>query len=289
MDGLLLINKPEGITSTKVVEKVRKCLKVKVGHTGTLDPIATGLLILLVGRATRFSWLFLKMDKLYRVKARLGLKTDTYDIQGTVIEERKVNVTCDEVKDALKAFLGEIEQVPPPFSAKRIRGRRAYKLARKGKIPELKPVKVKVYELELLDCRPPYLELSMRVSSGTYVRSLIKDLGEKLSTGAIVEGLIREGIGPFRLKDACELDELLEAQDPWKFVVPVDKAFFFLPKVSLDVFSARKVLHGNPVLLRNAPEGYVSIYLNDVFVGVGSVKSNILKPERLMLPEQTPA
>ncbi len=284
-DGILLIDKPKGLTSTRVVEKVRRKLKTKVGHSGTLDPLATGLLILLIGRATRFSWMFLNMDKTYLVKARLGVKTDTYDVEGNVIDEREVNVSCQEVEKALSRFVGEIEQVPPPFSAKKVQGKRAYKLARRGKNPQLKPVKVKIYELQLLECIPPHITIRMKVSSGTYVRSLINDLGESLSSGAVVEGLVREEVGPFSLSDAVPLERFLEADNPWDFVLPVERAFSFLPKVSLDYFNAKKVLNGNPVLVKEKAEGYVTIYIDDTFVGIGKVKSGVLKPERLLIPE----
>ncbi len=285
-DGVLLINKPRGVTSTRVVEKVRRRLKTRVGHTGTLDPIARGLLVLLVGRATRFSWLFLKMEKSYRVVALLGITTDTYDVEGEVLETAEVRVDCEEVENALGDFMGEIEQLPPPFSAKKVGGKRAYRLARKGLKPELKPVRVNVQELRLERCEPPEIELFMRVSSGTYVRSLVHDLGQKLKVGATVKELIRESVGPFSLERSTDLDEFLNSESPWSYVIPVEDAFSFLPRVSLDYFKGRKVLHGNPVLLGGeAGDGYVSIYIDSVFVGVGRVESGVLKPERLLIPE----
>ena len=286
--GVLLIDKPKGITSTRVVEKVRKRLKTKVGHTGTLDPIATGLLILLVGKATRFSWIFLNMDKTYRVKAILGIETNTYDIEGEVLKEKEVNASCEEVNETLKRFVGDIEQTPPPFSAKKVKGKRAYSLARKGLTPELKPVRVRVYETELLGCKIPEFELRIRVSSGTYVRSLIHDIGKELSTGAVVKELVREEIGPFSLKDSVSLENFLNSKDPWDYVIPVEEALSFLPKVSLDYFNGRKVLNGNPVLIGDGVrEGYVRIYIDDTFVGVGFLKSGVLKPERLLTSGET--
>lgn len=282
--GILLIDKPKGITSTKVVEKVRKRLKTKVGHTGTLDPIATGLLILLVGKATRFSWIFLNMDKTYRVKALLGIKTDTYDLEGEVLESREVKVSCEDLVKATDIFVGEIEQTPPPFSAKKVKGKRAYSLARKGLTPELKPVRVKVYEIELISCEIPEFELRIKVSSGTYVRSLIHDIGKELSTGAVVKELVREEIGPFSLKDSVSLKDFLNSEDPWDYVIPVEEALSFLPKVSLDYFNGKKVLSGNPVLVGNGvKEGYVRIYIDDTFVGIGLLRSGVLKPERLLI------
>ncbi len=285
MDGVLIINKPKGMTSTRVVEKVRRKLKTKVGHTGTLDPIATGVLILLTGRATRFSWLFLGMEKSYRVVGYLGIVTDTYDTEGRVLEERDVNTTCGELKGVLKEFVGEIEQIPPPFSAKKVEGKRAYKLARKGTLPKLKPVKVNIYKLKLLRCDIPEFEVYVKVSSGTYIRSLIHDIGSRLSTGAVVKDLVREEVGSFSLSDAVDLDSFLRAENPWDLVIPIEEALSFLPKVSLDYFLGKRIINGNPVLMREEREdGYVRIYIDETFIGIGKVRSGVLKPERLLLP-----
>ncbi|WP_457601025.1 tRNA pseudouridine(55) synthase TruB [Hydrogenivirga sp.] len=285
-DGVLVVNKPRGITSTRVVERVKRKLRAKVGHTGTLDPIATGVLILLVGRATRFSWLFTNMDKSYRVVAVLGITTDTYDLEGEVLSSSEVRVNCHEVERALASFRGEIEQVPPPFSAKKVEGRRAYKLARKGIQPKLKPVRVEVKELSLVKCSLPEIELFMRVSSGTYVRSLVHDLGQLLGTGAVVKELVRESVGPFSIRDAVDLEDFLSSSDPWEHILSIQEAFSFLPKVSLDYFNGRKVLNGNPVLLKEElDDGYVTMYIDEVFIGIGRVSSGVLKPERLIVPE----
>lgn len=283
MDGVVLISKPKGLTSTRVVEKVRKRLKVKVGHTGTLDPIARGLLVLTVGKATRFSWIFTGLEKGYRVRGILGVITDTYDLEGEVLLRKEVRVGCGEVERVLEEFRGEIEQVPPPFSAKKVGGKRSYRLARKGLRPDLKPVKVKIYHIELTWCQIPEFEVYARVSSGTYMRSLINDIGNKLSSGAAVKDLTRESVGPFTLREAVELEEFLASEDPERFVLPIDDALGFLPRVSLDYFSGKKVLSGNPVLVSNQlPEGYVRIYIDETFVGVGSYRSGVLRPERLL-------
>jgi len=285
-DGVLIVNKPKGITSTRVVERVKRKLKTKVGHTGTLDPIATGVLVLLIGKATRFSWLFLNMEKIYRVTALLGVSTDTYDIEGNVLKRSEVDVRCEEIEELLSTFKGRIEQFPPPFSAKKIEGKRAYKLARKGIRPKLKPIRVFIYELEMEKCEPPEVELLMKVSSGTYVRSLVHELGERVRAGAVVKELTRLSVGPFSLEDAVSLEELLTSEEPWEYVLPLEDAFSFLPKVSLDFFNGKKVLNGNPVLLKDeVRDGNVTIYIDDTFVGVGRVESGILKPERLIIPE----
>ena len=286
MEGVLLIDKPKGWTSTRVVEEVRSKLGTKVGHTGTLDPIATGLMILLTGRSTRFAWIIQQLPKTYRVTGILGIVTDTYDLDGRVVERRNVNVSCEDVGRALERFRGEIVQVPPPFSAKRIKGRRAYELARRGERPDLKPVKVSVYKLELLECRLPEFTVLTEVSSGTYVRSLIHDIGEALSCGAAVKDLVRTRVGPFSLEEAVPLEEFLTSEDPRKFIRPVDEGLQFLPVVSLDHFQGKRVLNGNSVLLKGKEvEGYVRIYIDNVFVGIGTAKGGVLKPERIIPPK----
>ncbi|MDQ7081877.1 MAG: tRNA pseudouridine(55) synthase TruB [Aquificota bacterium] len=286
MDGVLLIDKPKGWTSTRVVEKVRRKIKVKVGHTGTLDPIATGLLVLLTGRATRFSWIFQKLPKTYEVTGLLGVVTDTYDLEGDVLEEREVKVSCEELEGVLENFRGEIDQVPPPFSAKRIRGKRAYDLARRGIKPDLKPVKVTVHRLDLKDCRIPEFTLIAEVSSGTYVRTLIHDIGRELSCGAVVKDLVRKKVGPFSLEEAVSLDEFLSSDDPDRFIMRVDEGLSFLPPVNLNAFDGRKVLTGGQVLVSGSAErGYVRIYVDGDFVGVGLLAGGVLKPERLMTPK----
>ncbi len=283
MDGVLLIDKPKGLTSTRVVEKVKKKLKLKVGHTGALDPVATGLLILLTGKATRFSWLFLNMEKTYRVTGLLGVITDTYDITGNVEEEREVNVSCEDIKKVLEDFKGEIEQTPPPYSAKKVGGVRAYELARKGIRVQLKPVKVSIYEIELKRCEIPEFEIVARVSSGTYMRTLIHDIGQKLSCGATMKDLTRLKVGDFSLDDAVSLEEFMKSENPKSFIIPIEKALEFLPKISLDYFYGKRILNGNPVLIGDYDkEGYVRIYIDEQFIGVGSIKSGILKPERLI-------
>ncbi len=286
MDGVLLINKPKGWTSTGVVEEVRRRLKTKVGHTGTLDPIATGLLILLTGRATRFTWIFQELPKAYRVVGLLGVITDTYDMDGNVVEEREVKVSCQEIESVLGEFRGEIEQIPPPFSAKKIRGRRAYELARKGVKPDLKPVRVKVYRLELEECRIPEFTVFTDVSSGTYVRTLIHDIGQRLSCGAAVKDLVRMAVGPLTLDRAVDLEEFLRSDRPESYLMPVEEGLGFLPSINLNTFQGRRVMNGNQVLVEDREsEGYIRIYIDGMFVGVGFLRGGVLKPERLIVPK----
>jgi len=209
--GFLLIDKPKGMTSHDVVDYLRKVTKIrKIGHAGTLDPIATGLLILGIGReATKRLGEFQKLDKEYIAKIRLGVKSDTFDKEGK-IEEIKVEKIPkrEEIEEVLKSFLGEILQTPPSYSAKKIKGKKAYELARKGIKLELLPVKVKIYQIEILNYSFPYLEIKVSCSSGTYIRSLANDIGEKLKVGGIVEKLRRTKIGNFKVENAKKLSQI---------------------------------------------------------------------------------
>ena len=222
--GLLAVVKPKGITSTGVLNEIKRHFGVKkIGHTGTLDPFASGLLLLLLGKATRLAEYYQRLPKTYRAVGLLGVETDTYDITGEVVSRRlpidlregRVEIPEDlaaafppleEIERVVKSFEGEIEQIPPPFSAKKIKGKRAYELARKGKKVELKPVKVKIYKIDLLEYNPPRFTIGATVSGGTYIRSLIKDIGDKLGLGATTESLLRTSIGKLTL----------ETPSPWR-------------------------------------------------------------------------
>jgi tRNA pseudouridine55 synthase len=209
--GFLLINKPKSWTSHDVVDKLRKITGIKkIGHAGTLDPFATGLLILLIGKdATKQQSFFLHLDKTYWTKIRLNATSDTYDLTGK-IEEAKIKKipNINKIKEITNNFIGELQQIPPPFSAKKIKGEKAYELARQGKKFELKPQNIKIYSLEILNYNWPYLEIRVNVSSGTYIRSLAYDIGKCLGVGGLVDNLKRESIGEYRIEQAVGLDKL---------------------------------------------------------------------------------
>ena len=209
MDDILLVDKPKGLTSSRVVELIRRQLKVKAGHTGTLDPLATGLLIILTGKRTKEASLFLHSDKAYEVRVVLGLETDTFDSEGRVLRQNDKEVTREELQEVLSEFHGDIWQVPPPFSAKKLEGRKAYQLARKGIAVHIPPKKVSIYSLELKAFEFPYFTLSCDVSSGFYVRSLAHDIGERLGVGATVVEVRRTRVGPHLLGQAKSLEEIL--------------------------------------------------------------------------------
>ena len=209
MDKMLLVDKPKGLTSSRVVERIKKKFKVKTGHTGTLDPLATGLLVVLTGKRTKSASLFLKLDKAYEVEAVLGVETDTFDSEGRVLRLSDKEVTREELEGVLKEFHGDIWQAPPSFSAKKIAGRKAYQLARKGISVDIPPKKVSIYSLELTEFRFPHFALACEVSSGFYVRSLVHDIGEKLGVGATVVEVRRTRVGPYHVEQATGLEELL--------------------------------------------------------------------------------
>jgi tRNA pseudouridine55 synthase len=208
MDGYLLINKPAGWTSHDVVAKVRGILKketgqkVKVGHTGTLDPFATGLLIIVVGSYTKRAAEFSKLDKTYISEVTLGAISTTGDPEGEIIKKSDKKPSIEEINDSLKLFVGEINQTPHKFSAMKIDGQRAYKLARAGKEVVLEPRKVTIYSINNVEYDYPLLKFTAQVSSGTYIRSLAEDIGEKLGTGAYLSALRRTSVGKYDIKDS---------------------------------------------------------------------------------------
>ncbi len=209
---VVLINKPANWTSFDVVNKIRRALKIKkVGHAGTLDPFATGLLIVGVGKGTKALNSFMNLDKTYRALIRLGVETDTYDVTGEIVREQSIEkVTREQVEQILNEMKGELWQVPPMYSAKKVNGKPLYKLARKGQHVERQPQKVVVHEVRLLSWQPPFFEVELTVSKGTYIRSYAHDLGQKLGTGAILQKLERTQIGPHHLTESFELKTFLE-------------------------------------------------------------------------------
>ncbi|MCS7307072.1 MAG: tRNA pseudouridine(55) synthase TruB [Aquificaceae bacterium] len=283
LTGVLLVDKPSGKTSMEVVEALKKRFNLKAGHAGTLDPIATGLLVILLGEATKFSQFFLGLDKDYVATVKLGEITQTYDREGVVVEQRLVNVSCDQVKMVLEGLVGRTLQTPPPFSAKRIRGKRAYQLARKGIQVEIKPVEVEVKRAELLSCNLPYAEVFFSVSSGTYIRSLVYQMGLQLGCGAHVVELRRLRVGKFNINMAMGLDRILSLQDIDGLVIPLDQALDFLPAVNLWGESLSRIKKGAFVKLDySADRLFVRLYGDGVFLGLGLVENNKLKPYRLM-------
>jgi len=252
ISGVLVVDKPVGLTSHDVVQIIRKGTNIRrAGHTGTLDPRASGVLVILVGPAVRLSEYVSASDKRYQAILRLGASTDTYDADGTVTSSRPVeHITEAQFEEALKGFVGEIEQIPPPYSAVKVKGRKAYEMAREGEEVDLAPRMINVYGLELLEWAPPEAVIDVYCSSGTYVRSLAHDLGEKLGCGAHLVGLRRTRSGRFTLRDAVPLRKLRDAFETgtwYQYLIPAAEALSDWPALELSEEQVDLVRHGHRI------------------------------------------
>lgn len=210
--GLILVNKPTGITSFKLVNIIRKKLNVKkVGHCGTLDPLASGLMIILVGKYTKLQDKFMKQDKVYSAEIKLGIKTDSGDLDGKIVSQSDYShVTKELIEHACKSFIGKIQQIPPMYSALKFHGQKLYELARKGITIERKPREITIYSIDLTDYKKDAFSIRVKCSSGTYIRTLAEDIGTKLNTDTVLINLIREEIGKYKLNDAIDIDDIKE-------------------------------------------------------------------------------
>ena len=249
MDGILIINKPPGWTSHDVVARVRRLTHHaarRVGHAGTLDPMATGVLLVCLGRATRVAEYLMASDKTYRAVIRLGVETDTYDAEGQVVATRPVDVDESALRSTLGKFVGEIDQVPPMYSAIKREGKPLYKLARLGVEVEREPRHVKIHDITLREFLPPDLTIDVRCSSGTYIRSLAHDIGSALGCGAHLTALTRLASGTFTLDNAVTLQDLTGLDLPG-LLHPLDAALQDLPAVTLDANQARRIVMGQAI------------------------------------------
>jgi len=258
ISGALVVDKPVGMTSHDVVQAIRNGTNLRrAGHTGTLDPRASGVLVILVGPAVRLSEYVSASDKRYQAIIRLGGSTDTFDAEGLVTPTvDPVNVTEAQFEEALKTFVGEIEQTPPPYSAVKVQGRKAYEMAREGEEVELAPRKITVHHLEVLEWTPPEVVIDVHCSSGTYVRSLANDLGVMLGCGAYLVGLRRTKSGRFSLRDAVPLRKLQEAFTAgnwYQYLIPAAEALGDWPAVELSPDEVEGVRHGHRVKVTGEP------------------------------------
>ncbi|MBT3315481.1 MAG: tRNA pseudouridine(55) synthase TruB [Anaerolineae bacterium] len=252
ISGVLVIDKPTGMTSHDVVNIVRRGTGIRrAGHTGTLDPRASGVLVILVGPAVRLSEYISASDKRYQAIIRMGTATDTYDAEGAFTrDEVTVDVTEEQFEAELKKFEGEVEQTPPAYSAVKVNGRKAYDMARKGEEVELEPRMIQVHHLEVLEWATPEVVVDVHCSSGTYIRSLANDLGEVLGCGAYLVGLRRTKNGRFSLRDAVplrKLKEAFEAGDWYKHIIPAAESLSDWPSVVLSPDEVETLRHGQRV------------------------------------------
>jgi tRNA pseudouridine55 synthase len=262
VSGVLVVDKPVGLTSHDVVQIIRKGTGIRrAGHTGTLDPRASGVLVVLVGPAVRLSEYVSASDKRYQATIRLGQSTDTYDSEG-VLSGEPVDVSKlseEAFEDLLQGFIGEIQQVPPAYSAVKVKGKKAYERARNGEEVELEPRTINVYSLELLEWAPPETVIDVFCSSGTYVRSLANDLGENLGVGAHLVGLRRTKSGRFTLRDAVSLRRLRDSfvTGEWsQFLIPASEALGDWPAVELSADEVDKLRHGHRVPAGEGSNGW---------------------------------
>jgi tRNA pseudouridine55 synthase len=258
ISGALVVDKPVGMTSHDVVQAIRNGTGLRrAGHTGTLDPRASGVLVILVGPAVRLSEYVSASDKRYQAIIRLGGSTDTFDSEGKVtLSKDPLNVTEAQFEAALKTFIGEIEQTPPPYSAVKVQGRKAYEMARQGEEVDLTPRKITVHHLEVLEWAPPEVVIDVHCSSGTYVRSLANDLGVMLGCGAYLVGLRRTKSGRFSLRDSVPLRKLQEAFTAgnwYQYLIPAAEALGDWPAVELNPDEVEGVRHGHRVKVVGEP------------------------------------
>jgi tRNA pseudouridine55 synthase len=295
VNGILLLDKPLGLTSNAALQKVRWLLNAeKAGHTGSLDPLATGVLPLCFGEATKFSQYLLDADKGYDTLMQLGATTTTGDAEGDVLERRPVTVGRSEIEAVLPQFCGEILQVPPMYSALKKDGQPLYKLARAGEVVEREPRSVTIARLELLDCEAERASLRVACSKGTYIRTLVEDIGQVLGCGAYVAGLRRTQAGPFTLEQSITLEKLEQihaeggSQALDEFLLPSDSGLQHWPLLQFTEPSAYYWLHGQPVRVADAPRfGWVRVQDHQGrFIGIGEVSEDgRIAPRRLIRSE----
>lgn len=293
VDGVLLLDKPQGVTSNRALQDIKRLYgAAKAGHTGSLDPLATGLLPICLGNATKMSAYLLDSDKHYRVTARLGSRTDTADAEGAVVEEKPVpELDAAAINAVLREFTGDIKQIPPMYSALKQGGRRLYELAREGREVEREARPIRIFTLSLDSIEGGDISLDVRCSKGTYVRTLVEDIAAALGTVGHVIALRRVGVGPYEKRPMYTMDELEGIRDEGghaaldELLLPVDSAVTEWPLVRLDSDSAFYVRRGQPVLVPKAPtEGHVRLYAeNNGFLGIGEVADDgRIAPKRLV-------
>ena len=277
MDGIVIIDKPQEWTSQDVTAKLRGVFQTRrIGHGGTLDPMATGVLPVFVGRATRAVEFFEHAEKTYEAVLQLGLTTDTEDITGTVLTETSVRVTEQEIKTVLKQFCGEIQQVPPMYSAIKINGQKLCDLARRGKEVERQPREIEIFELTCVEFNGNTARLRVQCSKGTYIRTLCKDIGEALGCGGCMQALRRVQAGEYTIEEAVPLQELLETEDPEKYLRSVDSMFRNYPEVTLSAKQETRCRHGNSFFIALAEGTYRCYSQSGEFLMLAKVENGVM-------------
>ncbi|MCQ1856923.1 tRNA pseudouridine(55) synthase TruB [Haemophilus sputorum] len=291
--GVFLLDKPQDVSSNDIMQKVKRLFKAnKAGHTGALDPLATGMLPICLGEATKFSQFLLDSDKRYVVTAKLGERTDTSDAEGQVVQSREVNVAEVDILAALPAFRGEILQVPTMFSALKHNGKPLYEYARAGVIVEREARPITIFELKFIDYQAPFLTLEVHCSKGTYIRTLVDDLGEALGCGAHVTMLRRLAVADYPIEEMMPIEDLALLADSFpnseldRLLLPMDTAVASLPQLNLTAEQTKAVGFGQRVKFENpqALSGLVRLFSeNGQFLGIAEITvGNIIRPNRMV-------
>lgn len=284
MDGIIIINKEKNYTSNDVVNIVKKITKSKVGHTGTLDPNATGVLPLLIGNATKISKYLINHDKEYEVVLQLGIRTETADVEGKVIEQKEVTAEMlnkDNIEEKLQQFIGKQEQIPPIYSAIKVNGKKLYEYARKGQEVELKPRQIEIYSIQLVGINEKEKQISFKVkcSKGTYIRSLCEDISKKLGTVGYMKELNRLQVGEFYIKDAVTISEMKEKIEAGNLesIITIEEIFKNNPQIQLEQEQIEPYINGVKINTKKT-NGVYRIYKPDgTFIGLGIVENSKLK------------
>lgn len=279
MDGIIIINKPSGCTSHDIVSKIRKKLNIKkVGHTGTLDPLATGVLPILLGNATKLSKYLINHDKEYIATIKLGVKTDTADIEGIVLEKQEVpQISEKQIIEVLDSCIGKQKQIPPMYSAIKVKGKKLYEYARNGENIEVEPRDIEIYNIELIQYKDNNIKFKVACSKGTYIRSLCENIAQKLNTIGTMLELKRTQVGIFKIEEAAELEELLTNGINEENLITTEKLFAKRPKVILNQNQLKSFLNGVKLKTENE-DGIYRIYAEtNNFIGLGEVKNRLLK------------
>jgi tRNA pseudouridine55 synthase len=294
LEGALLINKPPGPTSHDIVDEARRILRTKrIGHTGTLDPFAAGLLVLLLGPATRLAEYLKDHEKTYRGVIRLGVKTDTDDVTGTVIKEKTVPpLSARSIENEMKRFRGKSSQKAPAYSAVKVSGERLYRRARRGAEVKAPTREIEIYSLSLVGYNRPDLVFEVTCSSGTYVRALARDIGEALGCGAHLTSLTRTAAGPYELSDSITIDELKTGDiDIWReknAFIPMAEVLPDFPTIEITGEDATRVSHGKEIALARADEAeglLVKLVLDGTLAAVGRVDGDSVRPVKVFLSQ----
>ena len=291
MNGILIINKEKGCTSHDIVYKVKKIFNEKVGHTGTLDPLAEGVLPILIGKGTLCSKYLINHDKKYVVNLALGQKTETADLEGKIIEEKKIpdkSLTQNEIEKVLKSFIGKQQQMPPIYSAIKVNGKKLYEYARKGQNVEIKPREIEIYDIKLMniDAQKKQIQFEVFCGKGTYIRSLCEDISEKLETVGYMESLKRIQVGDFKIEESSKIQELEENKEDTKYleskIISVEEIFKNKEKIKLDDKKMQLFLNGVKITQNQENDIYRIYDKNEKFIGIGIIQDKLLKRDIIL-------